>query len=74
MMILSSYEISQAENGALRGDNPIFSVSLSKRDVRGIKTVSLRSPSHLPGLDAPPCVIPREISRANEFTEDGEFA
>lgn len=73
MMILSSYEISQAENGALRGDNLIFSVSLSKRDVRGIK-VSLRSPSHLPGLDAPPCVIPREISRANEFTEDGEFA
>lgn len=72
-MILSSYEISQAENGALRGDNPIFSVSLSKRDVRGIK-VSLRSPSHLPGLDAPPCVIPREISHANEFTEDGEFA
>lgn len=73
-MILPSYEISQAENGALRGDNLIFSVSLSKRDVRGIKTVSLRSPSYLPGFDAPPCVIPREISHANEFTEDGKFA
>lgn len=73
-MILPSYEISQAENGALRGDNLIFSVSLSKRDVRGIKTVSLRSPSYLPSFDAPPCVIPREISRANEFTEDGKFA